>query len=195
LQRDVFRCPADDGIGMGRGVGTRVDYLGPGVMSPYELYGTSYMSNRGFMYDAEIVRLYYKCMTGPLTAAKVDYFNNGISKIVMRWNSAQTYVAADIWFLWSLFYQKQIAGAHSTQPYHNGVFLDGHAEHVYITQRDLDAAGGTYVPGTYVPKYGSGWYEARNTGGGKGAAGTTYQQNPWNGTDPFGVGPRGVTPG
>ena len=61
---------------------TPLTYLGPSVQSPYELYGTSYMSNRGFMYDREIVALFRRVMTPPLTHAKVDYFNRGISRIV-----------------------------------------------------------------------------------------------------------------
>ena len=189
LAREAFRCPADDGSGMGRGVGKPVNYLGPTVASPYELYGTSYMSNRGFMYDYEIVQLFYKTMTAPWTHAKVNFYNQGVSRIVTKWNASETYVAADIWFLWSLFYQKQIAGAHSSQPYHNGVFLDGHATRCYITQRDLDTAGGTYVPGKYVPKYGSGWREVRQYGSKGYAGGGNYVVVPWSGTDPFGVNP------
>lgn len=186
-QRDVFRCPADDGGGMGRGVGTRVDYMGPGVLSPYELYGTSYMSNRGFMYDREIVELFYKVMQPPLTHEKVNYFNSGISKIVMRWDATQTYVAADIWFLWSLFYHQAVPGAHSTQSIHNGVFLDGHAEPVYVTNRDV-AAWGPRNNFRYIPKWGSGWREARNIGPGwtQGSGGPTP---PWSSLEPFGVGP------
>src|SRR5688572_2819666 len=66
--RDVFRCPADKpGEGMGRGVGLPVNYLGTSEPSPYELYGTSYMCNRGFMYDPQIIDLYYKAMSPPLT--------------------------------------------------------------------------------------------------------------------------------
>jgi len=70
VERDVFRCPADDGGGMGRGYGLPVDYLAPGLGSPYQAYGTSYMSNRGFMDDVDIVNLYYKCMTAPYTHEK-----------------------------------------------------------------------------------------------------------------------------
>ena len=182
VARDAFRCPADDGTGMGRGVGAPVNYLGPSVPSPYELYGTSYMSNRGFMYDAEVVQLFRRVMSPPWTHAKVDYFNKGVSKIVTRWNASETYVAADVWFLWSLFYGVDVPGAHSKQSAHNGVFLDGHAKHVYVTKRDL-TSWGPRVPGRYTPKFGDGWREVRRWD-----ARDTYLA-PWSGVDPFGVTP------
>jgi prepilin-type processing-associated H-X9-DG protein len=194
--RDVFRCPADKpDEGMGRGVGLPVNYLGPSVASPYELYGTSYMCNRGWMYDPEIIDLYYKCITLPLTHEKVNYLNNGVSKIAMHWPSAETYVAADLWFLWSLFYHQAVPGAHSKQSIHNAVFLDGHAAPAYVTQRDVERWG-PRVPGQYTPKYGDGWRETRGTYNGSYTVGTSPngKRAPWNGTDPFGGGTgQGVT--
>lgn len=184
--RDVFRCPADDGGGMGRGVGSRVDYMAPGVLSPYELYGTSYMSNRGFMHDKEIIELYYKTITLPITHEKVNFFNNGVSKIVMRWDATQTYVASDIWFVWSLFYHRAIPGAHSSQSVHNAVFLDGHAAPAFVTARDI-ANWGPKSFGRYVPKYGDGWREMR-------VWDPSIRKIPWSGTDPFSGGPADQSP-
>ena len=190
--RDVFRCPADkpgEGFRNG-GVGSQINYLGPTVQSPYELYGTDYMCNRGWMYDQDIVDLYYKCMTPPLTHDKVNYFNNGISKIALRWPSSETYVAADLLFIWSIFYHKAIPGAHSKQSIHNAVFLDGHAAPAYITQRDVERWG-AYVPGRYTPKYGEGWRDARKpTTGTQSPTSVGNKRAPWDGQtwDPFGGG-------
>lgn len=175
--RNVFRCPADKGEGMGRGVGLPLDYLAPGVGSPYQAYGTSYMSNRGFMYDRKITSLYSQCMTLPYTHAKVNYLNAGVSKIVKSWPSSETYVAADIWFLWSTFYHVALPGAHSKQSIHNAVFLDGHAAPAYITTRDAELWG-PRVPGKYIPKSGDGWREVYDY--------DPKGQYPWSGTDPFG---------
>ena len=192
--RDVFRCPADDGSGMSNAkVGVPLNYLGPTVLSPYELYGTSYMCNRGWMYDKQIVNLYYKVFptSGPKTYEQVDTFNRGISKIMLRWPSAETYVAADIQFLWSIFYHVPVAGAHTSQNLHNGVFLDGHAQHVYVSNRNLQDWG-TYVPGRYVPKIGEGWRDARDPEyGGGGSAGNG--KVPWSGRNPFDIGPSDPT--
>ena len=190
-QRDVFRCPADTGEGMGRpGQGLPVNYACPSVMSPYEAYGTTYMCNRGFMYDPDITALYYKTMTGPWTHEKVNHFNRGIAKIMGKWNQCETYVAADIWFLWSVFYHKDFAGMHSKQSVHNGVFLDGHAQHVYITSRDVQRWG-TKFTGSYTPKYGDGWREVGdpNRLSKQGSISTGYYQVPWNAYNPFGIGP------
>jgi prepilin-type N-terminal cleavage/methylation domain-containing protein/prepilin-type processing-associated H-X9-DG protein len=189
-ERLVFRCPADKADGMGRGVGVPVNYMGPTVQSPYELYGTSYMSNRGFMYDKEIVRLYNQCMIPPLTDAKVNYFNQGVSRIVERWNSSETYLTADLWFLWSIFYNKAIPGAHSSQSIHNAVFLDGHAAPAYITSRNIQEWG-AYVPGKYVPKTGDGWREVRDPN----SYDPTGIKIPWTATDPFGGGTARQYPG
>ncbi len=188
--RDVFRCPADDESGMGSRTATPLTYLGPTVPSPYELYGTSYMTNRGFMYDREILALHRRVMSPPLTHAKVDYFNRGISKIVARWNQSETYVAADLLFIWAMFYHADIPGAHSRENAHNGVFLDGHAKHVYISKNDI-AQWGARRPGRYVPKYGNGWRETRIVDLMRASAiygsGNTY--NPFPSWDPFGSGP------
>ncbi len=176
-QRNVFRCPADGPGGMGRGIGVPLDYLAPGVGSPYEAYGTSYMSNRGFMYDSKIISLYYSTITTPITDEKVNYLNAGVSKIVKSWSSSETYVAADIWFLWSLYYHQAVPGAHSSQSIHNAVFLDGHAAPAYVTAHDV-ASWGPRNASQYVPKSGDGWREVG-----------TYDpkvQSPWSGTDPFG---------
>jgi hypothetical protein len=137
------------------------------------------------MYDRDIVRLFSK-IPPPYTHEKINYFNNGVSKIVMRWNPVQTYVTADIWFLWSLFYHKAIPGAHSSQSIHNGVFLDGHAEAVYITAKNIQDWGAQST-GSYVPKDGDGWREYRNF--------DTKDRYFWNGNDPFGGGSnrQGVT--
>jgi prepilin-type N-terminal cleavage/methylation domain-containing protein len=188
--RNVFRCPADTGEGMGRGVGAPVNYLCPTVASPYEAYGTTYMCNRGFMYDPDIVALYYKTMTAPFTTEKLNYFNKGIAKIMGKWNQCETYVAADVWFLWSVFYHKAVPGMHSKQSVHNGVFLDGHAQHVYVTDRDVQRWGPKFS-GTYTPKYGDGWREVGDPNRvNKGVTGgPTSQQVPWNATNPFGIGP------
>ena len=157
--RDVFRCPADTATGMGRGVGARVDYMAPGVMSPYETYGTSYMTNRGFMYDREVARLISQQLsTAPWNHSKINYLNHAVSKTVMKWNATDTYVACDLWFLWSLFYHVSIPGAHSSQPYHNAVFLDGHARAVYLDARTV-GQWGPRIPGQYIPKWGDGFKE------------------------------------
>jgi prepilin-type N-terminal cleavage/methylation domain-containing protein len=189
-QRDVFRCPADDGSGMGRqGQGLPVNYVAPQVLSPYEAYGTTYMCNRGFMYDPDIIALYQKTMTLPWTHEKVNHLNRGVSKIMSKWNQCETYIAADIWFLWSVFYHKPFAGMHSKQSVHNGVFLDGHAQHVYITSRDVQRWGNK-IPGTYTPKWGDGWREIGNPGRHIGSTGgPTSTQSPWNAYNPFGIGP------
>lgn len=191
--RDVFRCPADDGSGMGSYTPTPLTYLGPTVPSPYELYGTSYMTNRGFMYDREIVDLYRRVMTYPYTHAKVDYFNRGISKIVARWPQSETYVAADLLFIWAMFHHADIPGAHSRENAHNGVFLDGHAKHVYISKRDL-ADWGPRIPGRYRPKSGSGWREARYAQLAKSIGSYQSHNAPFPAWDPFGAGPRERTP-
>ncbi len=78
------------------------------------------------MYDSQILTLYYNTLTPPITDEKVNYFNAGISRIVQGWAPSDTYVAADIWFLWSLFYHQAIPGT-GNQSIHNAVFLDGHA--------------------------------------------------------------------
>ena len=129
----------------------------------------------------------------PLTYEKVDYLNKGVSKIVARWPASEVYMAADLQFIWSIFYHVQVPGAHTSQNLHNGVFLDGHATHVYVSNEDI-ARWGTRIPGRYLPKYGSGWKDARIpvTGGQSSAAGKGV---PWSGTDPFGVGPRSQLPG
>ena len=184
--REVFRCPADDGTGMASHTGTPLTYLGPSVPSPHELYGTSYMSNRGFMYDREIVALHKRVMTNPWTHEKVDYFNRGISKIVSKWNQSETYVAADLLFIWAMFYHANIPGAHSRENAHNGVFLDGHAKHVYISKQNV-AEWGTRQIGRYLPKYGDGWREARNWDT---KTGVTSQGSPFPAWDPWGSGPR-----
>jgi prepilin-type N-terminal cleavage/methylation domain-containing protein len=193
VDRDVFRCPADDNDGMGRTVknAAPLNYLGTSVPSPYELYGTDYMCNRGFMYDPEIVALYYqlKLNVFPLTQDKVDSFNHGISKIVMKWNSSETYVAAELLFIYSIFYHVAVPGAHSRQSVHNGVFLDGHAVHVYVTQRDIDRWGAR-IPGQYAPKDGDGWRDIRSSNYSRySQVGAAYQYPPWNGYDPFGFPP------
>jgi prepilin-type N-terminal cleavage/methylation domain-containing protein len=185
--RDVFRCPADDGTGMASYTGTPLTYLGPSVQSPYELYGTSYMSNRGFMYDKEIVALFNRVMKPPLTHDKVNYFNQGISRIVSKWNQSETYVAADLLFIWAMFYHANIPGAHSRENAHNGVFLDGHAKHVYISRQNLSDWGPRQI-GRYLPKYGDGWREARNWDPKGGTA--AGQGNPFPAWDPWGSGPR-----
>ena len=189
-QRDTFRCPADDGSGMGRpGSPLPVNYAAPQVLSPYEAYGTTYMCNRGFMYDPDIIRLYQRTMTPPWTHEKVNYFNKGIAKIMSKWNQSETYIAADIWFLWSVYYHKPFAGMHSKQSAHNGVFLDGHAKHVYITQRDVERWGAK-IPGIYTPKYGDGWREiGKPSPTTQSSGGITHGQAPWNGYNPFGIGP------
>ena len=196
VERDVFRCPADDGGGMGRGYGLPVDYLAPGVGSPYQAYGTSYMSNRGFMNDPDIVALYYKCMTLPYTHEKVNYFNAGISKIVKSWPSSETIVCADIWFLWSTFYHVALPGAHSSQSIHNALFLDGHAAPAYITQRDVQRWG-TRNTSRYTSKDGDGWRETGNSNTSRYGYTVGNQTTPWNGTDPMGGSnnKQGTTPG
>jgi hypothetical protein len=175
---------------------TPLTYLGPTVPSPYELYGTSYMSNRGFMYDRDIVALYRRVMNPPLTHEKVDYFNRGISKIVARWPQSETYVAADLLFIWAMFYHVNIPGAHSRENAHNGVFLDGHAKHVYISKREV-SDWGPRIPGRYIPKSGDGWRETRLVDLMKGTS--TYASNnvPFPAWDPFGAGPneRQTSPG
>ena len=187
--RDVWRCPADDVEGTlgNHGVGVRLNYLGPTVPSVHELLGTTYQCNRGWMYDSEIVRLYYQIFTGaaPRTHERVDYFNRGISRIISRWNASETYVAADVKFLWSVFYHVDLPGAHTNQPMHNGVFLDGHAKAVYISKRNVQEWGPRGF--RYTPKWGDGWREARNPGIPK--SGTGHPTPPWGGTDPFDVGP------
>ena len=191
--RDVFRCPADDGTGMSNGkVGVPLNYLGPTVPSPYELYGSSYMCNRGWMYDRDIVQLFYRTLgSGGMTTAKVDYFNHGISKLVARWNASETYVAADLQFIWSVFYHVQVPGAHTSQPLHNGVFLDGHAKHVYISNADVNRWG-PRIPGRYIPKFGDGWRDAKRpqTDYYDSHYGSATKRVPWSGYDPFGIGPR-----
>jgi type II secretory pathway pseudopilin PulG len=188
--RDVFRCPADPAEGglNNQGIGGKLNYLGPSVPSIYELMGTSYQCNRGWMYDSEIMRLFNKTFaTLPWTHEKVDYFNRGASKIVARWNQSETYVAADTLFLWSVFYHVQIPGAHSSGPWHNGVFLDGHAVPVYLGGRTV-SDWGARLPGRYFPKWGEGWREARNY--------DASMQPPYvyGGSDPFGAGPRDQYP-
>ena len=187
--RDVFHCPADGPDGFGRTMnGTPLNYLGTSVASPFELYGTDYMCNRGFMYDAQIVDLFYKICKPPLTYSKIDQFNAGVSKIVMGWNSQETYLAADMLFLWSLFYQQAIPGAHSNQSMHNAVFMDGHVAPAYVTSRMVQEWG-AYVPGQYTPKSGEGWREAKNPVGRYSPGNVTgYKQVPWDGIDPFGGG-------
>jgi prepilin-type N-terminal cleavage/methylation domain-containing protein len=193
--REVFRCPADDGAsGMANaGVGVPLNYLGTSVPSPYDLYGTDYMCNRGWMYDKEIIQLYYKIFptSAGMTHAKVDHFNRGISKIASKWIASEVYVAADLQFIWSIFYHVEVPGAHTSQPLHNGVFLDGHAKHVYITKRDINSWGAR-IPGRYLPKYGEGWRDARAPETGYFDQSPTQGSKgiPWSGFDPFGIGPR-----
>ena len=154
-KRDVFRCPADTPEGMGRPVagGVPLNYMAPSVPSPYEVYGTSYMTNRGFMYDGEVARLFPKYLGSlPWTHEKVNSLNNAVSKTVMKWNATDTYVACDLLFLWSIFYHVPVRGAHSTEPWHNAVFLDGHARPVYLDARRV-ARWGPRQWGRYIPKY------------------------------------------
>jgi prepilin-type N-terminal cleavage/methylation domain-containing protein len=187
--RDVFRCPADGPEGFGQTIkGTPLNYLGTSVASPFELYGTDYMSNRGFMYDRLIVDAFYKYLNPPLTTAKVDTFNAAVSKIVMGWNSQETYLAADMLFLWSLFYQQAIPGAHSSQSMHNAVFMDGHVAPAYVTKQMVDSWG-NYVPGKYTAKSGEGWREAKDPVGAY-TPGISYgnKQVPWDAYEPFGGG-------
>ncbi|MBC7785172.1 MAG: type II secretion system protein [Burkholderiales bacterium] len=194
--RDVFRCPADDNMSNGK-VGAALNYLGPTVSSPYELYGTSYMVNRGWMYDKEIVAAYSAMGTGPMTTAKVNYLNKVASQVTKRWNATRTYVVADIRFIWSVFYHKEIAGAHSRQPTHNAVFLDGHAAPAFITQRNLDASG-TRVVGRYIPKSGDDWQEVKNSIYASypySDSATDNRSDPWYSPDAFGIGPPGASKG
>ena len=79
-------------------------------------------------------------------------------------------------------------GAHTSQPYHNAVFLDGHAAPVYVTQHDVNSWGGR-IPGRYIPKYGEGWREARNPYP-QGAGAPDQKGVPWSGAEPMGIGPR-----
>jgi prepilin-type N-terminal cleavage/methylation domain-containing protein/prepilin-type processing-associated H-X9-DG protein len=192
-ERDVFHCPADgpDGYGKVGTGGSALNYLGPSVSSPFELYGTDYMVNRGFMYDADIVNLYYQILSPPWTHSKVDHFNKAVSKVVMGWNSQETYLMADMLFIWSIFYKQAIPGAHSSQSMHNAVFMDGHVAPCYVTTKDVQSWG-AYVPGQYDPKSGDGWREAKRPSGYY-PGGPTSKQNPWNGDNPFGGGniPRG----
>jgi type II secretory pathway pseudopilin PulG len=188
--RDVFRCPADQPEGglNNQGVGSKLNDLGPSVPSVHELLGTSYQCNRGWMYDGEIMQLFNKTFaTSPWTHEKVDYFNRGASRIVARWNQSETYVAADVLFLWSVFYNVQLPGAHSSGPWHNGVFLDGHAKAVYVGGQTV-AQWGARLPGRYTPKWGEGWREVRYFDSSK--------QTPYlyGGSDPFGAGPRDQSP-
>jgi hypothetical protein len=70
----------------------------------------------------------------------------------MKWNATDTYVACDLWFLWSIFYHVPVRGAHSTEPWHNAVFLDGHARPVYLDARRVGGWGPRQY-GQYIPKY------------------------------------------
>jgi len=126
----------------------------------------------------------------------VDYLNRGVSKIVARWPAAEVYMAADLQFIWSIFYHIKVPGAHTSQNLHNGVFLDGHATHVYISDADI-ASWGPHVPGKYLPKYGNGWKDARIpvTNGTFGVSPAQKGSIPWSAFDPFGIGPRGQTAG
>ncbi len=193
LNRDLFRCPSDDNMkisvigGSSTGM-SPLNYLGTSVPNPYELYGTSYMINRGWMHDPEITDSVTKTMgTSGWTTSKVNYLNLRVSRIVMKWNATKTYVAADVRFIWSVFYQKEIRGAHSKQPLHNAVFLDGHAAPAFVTSRMLNS-GGTYTAGFYNPKYGDDWQDTGKPNSGKGLQ-TAYDNNRyfWNGTDPFDI--------
>ena len=188
--RDVFKCPADDGNGMSNNrIGVPFNYLGTSVPSPYDLYGTNYMMNRGWMYDTEIVNEAWRVLgSGPLTHDKVNGLNRYVTKVMSKWIASETYAAVDLQFIWSVFYHVQMPGAHTNQPYHNAVFLDGHAKPVYVTQHDVNSWGGR-IPGRYIPKYGEGWREARNPYP-QGAGAPSSKGVPWSATDPMGIGPR-----
>ncbi len=148
VERDVFRCPADpDGIGR---PGYKIDNI-PGIHSPYVRYGTSYLTNRGFVHDPQLWQMFWRYMTSPWTHAKVDSYNHAMSRTVSKWNASRTYLAADMWFIWSLFYHKEIRGMHGSQPQHNVVFMDGHAQPVLVTDTDFGAFG-PRVAGRYVVK-------------------------------------------
>jgi len=188
--RDVWRCPADDpgeglGLGSSKATGVPLNYLGPSVLSPYELYGTSYMCNRGFLYDPDVLNAYYHCISSPVTYDKVDYFNRSVSKIVLRWPSAEIYVTAEIRFLWSIFYHQALPGAHSRQSIHNAAFLDGHAAPVSISSADI-ARWGNYVSGRYTPEYGDGWREYGYSGGSFKGGVSANRSVPWTASDPAG---------
>jgi len=179
--RNVFRCPAD--TMNNSSVGVPYNYLGTAVPSPYELYGTSYPCNRGWMYDADIIDVVNKYASAPLTYARVDGLNKAISRIVARWDSTKTYVCTDMPFLWSVFYSKAVPGAHSRRSVHNALFLDGHATTIEITATDV-ARWNTYSAGRYTPKSGDGWYDGKNIN----RYGNLDKNVPYNNNDPFNTG-------
>ncbi|HEX8339575.1 MAG TPA: hypothetical protein VF624_01570 [Tepidisphaeraceae bacterium] len=192
--RDVFRCPADKGDGLKHpGTGSAYNYLGTSVPSPYELYGTTYMCNRGWMYDGKVAALVSQTFaSGPLTDAKVNSLNNAISRTVAKWNATETYVAVELPFIWSIFYHVPVEGLHTKRNSHNAVYLDGHVAPAEISARDI-ARWGARVPGRYTPKSGDGWSDARDPDTGYFSRDKFY---PWSGSDPFGAGPsqRGTSP-
>ena len=157
-ERQVFRCPADPADGVGR-PGFQPDYLCPGVMSPYERYGTSYYSNRGLVQDPAIVRLAFELLESPLTPENVDHFNNAISRTVLKWNATRTVLAAENWFNWSLYYHVPIIGVHSSSSStHNVVFFDGHAAAITLAQSDMTPPPG-WSSYQYFPYHGQSWSE------------------------------------
>jgi len=129
-KRELFRCPADVGAGIGRNGYS--DFITPGVHSPYEAFGTSYMANRFFIEDPSLDATMISMLTHPWTPQNIDYANKAMSKTVLRWNSSRTVLASDVWFLLALWYESPWQGAHTNDSSHNVVFMDGHAEVVQL---------------------------------------------------------------
>jgi prepilin-type processing-associated H-X9-DG protein len=60
-----------------------------------------------------------------------------MSREVFTWNQSRTYLMADLWFIYSLFYYKPIQGAHSSRSIHNVLFMDGHAAPIELSGNNL----------------------------------------------------------
>lgn len=157
--RDLFRCPADEPNSLPGGFQFGVSSI-PGVTSPYEIYGTSYLSNSGWADDTAIKRLltafFFGSDDGP-TLSSLATLNHAISREVGKWSASRTYLIAEAWFPLSISSSERLRGWHGKFSTHNVLFMDGHAKAVTIVRSDFTRPPGiTYNP---YPRRGADWSE------------------------------------
>jgi prepilin-type N-terminal cleavage/methylation domain-containing protein/prepilin-type processing-associated H-X9-DG protein len=154
--RDVFRCPADDpdtlpgGFTFNSGVSS--------VTSPYIAYGTSYLTNRGFLDDPTVNREWAAAVNA-FSASRLVAFNVSVSRMVSKWSASRTVILGDAWFRLSLSGSERIMGAHGKFSQHNVLFLDGHAEVVTIREVDLQRPANIPADRNPFPRRGQNWAE------------------------------------
>lgn len=147
MKRELFRCPADNGEEGGDHKGFRLTSDVPGILSPYNAYGTSYFVPMGWNFSRESQEIYARIFTDSNTAInsiKWAQYNRQMSRAISKWDNSRFPIMAEALFASTLNFnnllgrKELIMGYHGVFSTHNVLFLDGHAKAVTIAKKDLD---------------------------------------------------------